>query len=97
MQCRRLKCLSKTELMVLQMVLEGLSSKQIARRMHRSVRTVEVHRQHIMQKLGATNLVHLVRLAMTEYPLLVESGAQDIARPWPNRTVALQQYQMQNT
>jgi hypothetical protein len=31
--------------------------------LHRSVRTVEVHRSHIMRKLGANNLIDLVKRA----------------------------------
>ena len=55
--------LTLAEARILRLVLAGLSSKEIAIRLHRSVRTVEVHRQHIMQKLDAHNLVQLVQTA----------------------------------
>ncbi|MFC1763414.1 response regulator transcription factor [Planctomycetota bacterium] len=55
------KPLTKTENLVLCHVLEGKSSKEIATCVHRSLRTVELHRQHIMRKIGVDNVVELVR------------------------------------
>jgi two-component system response regulator FixJ len=54
--------LTRTEKRILQLVLEGLSNKEIANLLHRSARTIEVHRAHIMHKLGVDNLVDLVKL-----------------------------------
>lgn len=53
--------LTPAEQMILRFVLDGKSNRQIARRLHRSRRTIEVHRQHIMHKLDAHNLIDLVR------------------------------------
>jgi PAS domain S-box-containing protein len=53
--------LTRIQRRVLAMVLAGLPSKQIARRLHRSVRTVEDHRYRIMRKVGAENSVDLAR------------------------------------
>lgn len=55
--------LSAREREVAELVLDGLSNKEIARRLFISHRTVEVHRAHIMQKLGAETLLELARLA----------------------------------
>lgn len=55
--------LTKTEMKVLRFILDGKSSKEIAYLLHRSVRTIEVHRSRIMRKLGVDNLVDLVKRA----------------------------------
>jgi two-component system response regulator FixJ len=53
--------LTRTEKKVLQLVIDGMSNKEIAVLLHRSARTIEVHRAHIMHKLGVDNLVDLVK------------------------------------
>ena len=53
--------LSKTEMIVLRLILDGKSTKEIARLRHRSVRTIEDHRSRIMRKIGVNNLVDLVK------------------------------------
>jgi DNA-binding NarL/FixJ family response regulator len=55
--------LTQTESLVLDHILEGRTSRQIADMLHRSTRTVEVHRQAIMHKLGASNRVDLFKRA----------------------------------
>ncbi len=55
--------LSRSEMRVLELVVDAKSNKEIAHMLHRSVRTVEVHRSHIMRKLGANNLIDLVKRA----------------------------------
>jgi two-component system response regulator FixJ len=45
------------------LVVSGLSSKEIARQLGLSPRTVEAHRSHVMDKMGATSLAELVNLA----------------------------------
>lgn len=59
----RLDRLSPREQEVMSLVVGGLSSKEIARNLGLSHRTVDVHRTHIMQKMGAANLAELVKLA----------------------------------
>lgn len=54
--------LSPRENEVLSMILEGLLNKQIADKLDITVRTVEVHRAHIMEKMDARNAVELARL-----------------------------------
>jgi len=53
--------LTKAERKILYMVLDGKSNREIADALNRSPRTIEVHRSHILQKLGATNIVELLR------------------------------------
>jgi two-component system response regulator TtrR len=55
--------LTEREITVLRFILQGKSNKEIAHVLHRSVRTVEVHRSHIMRKLDADNVVDLVKRA----------------------------------
>ena len=57
------KPLTSNQQKVLKLVLEGRSNKDIANLLHRSVRTVEVHRAHVMRKLGVDNLVDLLKRA----------------------------------
>jgi two-component system response regulator FixJ len=53
--------LTRAEKKILQLVIHGKSNKEIANLLHRSSRTIEVHRAHIMHKLGVDNLVDLVK------------------------------------
>jgi FixJ family two-component response regulator len=57
------KELTKAERRVLHFILEGKSNKETAEILHRSEKTVEVHRNHIMRKLGADNIVALIKRA----------------------------------
>jgi DNA-binding NarL/FixJ family response regulator len=49
---------------VLQLVAEGLTSKEVADRLGVSVRTVESHRAQLMKRLGVSNVPGLVRSAI---------------------------------
>lgn len=53
--------LTRTERQVLRLVLQGQTTAGIARTLHRSRRTIEVHRSHIMRKLQADGIVDLVK------------------------------------
>lgn len=55
--------LTPRERQVMALVVDGHSSKTIAARLDLSYRTVEVHRTHIMHKMGADSLAELVHLA----------------------------------
>ncbi len=57
--------LTDRERQVLEQVVEGLSSKQIAARLALSPKTVDIHRGRIREKLGARNTADLVRKALT--------------------------------
>jgi two-component system response regulator FixJ len=56
--------LTYRERQILQYVVDGLTNKEIAVDLGLSYRTVEVHRRHIMEKIGARNTAELVRLAI---------------------------------
>lgn len=60
-----LSVLTDRELQVLRCIAEGLSSAEIARELHRSVKTVEGHRARLGHKLGARNRSELTRLAIS--------------------------------
>ncbi len=72
--------LTKMEMRVLDLILDGKSSREIATVLHRSPRTIEVHRSHVMRKLGADNVVELLRRAAEmgllgpSYPGSVDDG-----------------------
>jgi DNA-binding NarL/FixJ family response regulator len=51
---------------VLQLLAEGLSTKNIAARLHVSVKTIETHRQHIMEKLDTHSIADLIKYAVRE-------------------------------
>ncbi len=52
--------LSRRELDVVQLIKEGMSSKEIAVRLDISLKTVEVHRYNILKKLNLKNTASLV-------------------------------------
>ena len=54
--------LSERELEVLQLLVQGLHNRRIAADLGISHRTVEIHKARVLEKMGATNLVELVRL-----------------------------------
>lgn len=56
--------LTPRERQVLQLVVDGLSSAEIARELQVSVKTVEGYRSRLMDKLGANNVAALVRHAI---------------------------------
>jgi len=49
---------------VLQMVAEGCSNREIASRLHITIKTVEAHRGHLMDKLGLRSIAELTRYAL---------------------------------
>ncbi|MEJ2650121.1 MAG: LuxR C-terminal-related transcriptional regulator [Sedimentisphaerales bacterium] len=57
------KPLTRSESQILKYVIDGKSNREIAQELHRSVRTIEVHRSRIMQKFGVENLVDLIKRA----------------------------------
>ncbi len=60
----RLAALTPREMQVLRFVTLGKSNKVIAGDLDVSQRTVELHRAHLMEKMGASSLAHLVRMTM---------------------------------
>jgi DNA-binding NarL/FixJ family response regulator len=64
--------LSDRELEVLGLLGRGLSTRDVAQKLHRSVKTIESHRESIKKKLDLDNAGELLRVAVQ----WVQSGAQ---------------------
>jgi two-component system, LuxR family, response regulator FixJ len=60
----RLAALSSRQREVMDLVVAGLSNKEIALRLDISPRTVDHHRAWVMERMGAKNLADLVRQAV---------------------------------
>lgn len=56
--------LTEVEKLVLHDVAIGMSNKEIATALNRSVRTIENHRQRIAKKLGTDSMADLVKMAL---------------------------------
>jgi DNA-binding NarL/FixJ family response regulator len=57
-------CLSDRELEVFRMIGEGFSTREMAEKLHLSVKTVETYRAHIKDKLGLQDANELLRSAI---------------------------------
>jgi len=62
---RRLAALTPREKAVLDLVVTGMTSKEVARQLGCSHRTIDIHRQRIMEKLQAQSLAELVRMSLS--------------------------------
>ncbi len=58
--------LTEREREVLQLLAEGRSTREVALRLHVSVKTVETHRRQIMRKLNINSLAELIKYAVRE-------------------------------
>jgi DNA-binding NarL/FixJ family response regulator len=58
--------LTEREREVLQLLAEGSATKEIAERLHISLKTVSTHREHIMEKLGIHSVAGLTKYAIRE-------------------------------
>jgi FixJ family two-component response regulator len=61
---RNINRITGREREVLDLVVQGLSSREISLKLDISVKTVEAHRAHINDKMRANDLAHLVRMVM---------------------------------
>lgn len=66
--------LTPREMEVLQMIAEGDANKQVAAELNISIKTVEKHRDHLMQKLGIHETAGLTRYAIEQG--IIESSVQ---------------------
>ncbi|HWA07707.1 MAG TPA: response regulator transcription factor, partial [Ignavibacteria bacterium] len=55
--------LTRREIDILLLMVQGCSNKEISKKLSISVRTVETHREHIQQKLNIKNLAKLTQYA----------------------------------
>jgi DNA-binding NarL/FixJ family response regulator len=69
---KRADLLTSREAEVLQLIAEGKPNKQIAGELSISIKTVEKHRQQVMNKLNIHDIAGLTRYAMTKG--IIESG-----------------------
>ncbi|HSD73496.1 MAG TPA: response regulator [Steroidobacteraceae bacterium] len=60
----RIAQLTPREQQVMALVTQGKANKVIAADLELSQRTVEIHRAHLMEKMGANSLAHLVRMVI---------------------------------
>ncbi|MGO8765285.1 MAG: response regulator transcription factor [Limisphaerales bacterium] len=58
--------LTSREMEVLQLIAEGMASKQIAAELEISIKTVEKHRQQVMNKLNRHDIASLTRYAISK-------------------------------
>jgi DNA-binding NarL/FixJ family response regulator len=68
--------LSAREREVLQLIAEGYTNRAIAERLFISVKTVEAHKEHIVQKLGVRGSAELIRYAIRKGLIFVETDAE---------------------
>jgi DNA-binding NarL/FixJ family response regulator len=66
--------LTSRELEVIQLVAEGHANKQVAAGLNISIKTVEKHRQHLMDKLNIHDTAGLTRYAIAQG--IIESSVQ---------------------
>ncbi len=65
--------LTRRELEILQLLSEGKRSAQIARALGISIKTVDTHRQQVMQKLGTKSIAELTKYALRKGLTSLES------------------------
>jgi FixJ family two-component response regulator len=76
----RLESLTPREREVLELMVQGRQNKVMAGDLGLSQRTVEIHRAHVMEKMGANSVAQLVRMALdTREP----SGRMRVSSPSP--------------
>lgn len=62
---RRVSALTPREREVFDLIVAGKINKVIAYDLDISIKTVELHRKRVMEKMGAASLPHLLRMAVT--------------------------------
>lgn len=58
--------LTEREKIVIQMIAEGATTREIASRLDLSISTVETHRRHILDKLNVSSVAELTKYAISE-------------------------------
>lgn len=75
---RRSDYLTTREAEVLQLIAEGRANKQIAAELFISIKTVEKHRQQVMNKLGIHDVAGLTRHAISKGIIESNAGLQPV-------------------
>ena len=65
-------CLTPRQREILQMIAEGMTSREIGATLHIHIKTVESHRMHLMKRLGLHDVAGLVRYAIRHKVVLTE-------------------------
>ena len=71
-----LRVLTSRERKILQLVAEGLTNQELADELNISIKTVETHKSHIMDKLQARKRTDLIRIAL-RYKLVNMESAEE--------------------
>ena len=79
LQKKRGSQLTSREAELLQLIAEGHANKQIASELGISIKTVEKHRQHLMEKLSIHDIAGLTRFAVAAG--IIESSVQSTITP----------------
>jgi two-component system response regulator FixJ len=61
---KSLEALTPREKQVLDLLTQGMQNKVMAAELGISQRTIEIHRAHVMEKMGANSVAQLVRMAL---------------------------------
>jgi two-component system response regulator NreC len=69
-----LDILTPREREVLQLIVRGFNNRQIAERLHISIKTVETHRGNMMGKLDVHDRASLVKFAMDSGLIALDEG-----------------------
>jgi FixJ family two-component response regulator len=77
----RMRLLTQRERDVMERVITGKSNKVIAAELNLSMKTVEVHRAHVMDKLQAASLADLIRLALLADGVDPDEGSSSAGSP----------------
>jgi DNA-binding NarL/FixJ family response regulator len=72
---RRTQMLTSREAEVLQLIAEGQANKQIAAELKVSIKTVEKHRQQLMDKLNIHDIAGLTRYAVSQGVIEIRASA----------------------
>lgn len=75
-----LALLTPREMEIMRLIGLGLSTAAIAKKLHRSVKTIEWHRVSLGTKLGVTNRVELARIAIAAGLVGLDASSENEAR-----------------
>lgn len=77
----RLQSLTQRQMQVCELVVEGLTNKEIAQRLNITVHTVKVHRAEVMRQMEVDSVAELVRAVLVPQQPSQAASLIDLARP----------------